>query len=318
MPENGKLAEITRNIERVIVGKGRVVRMVLAALISEGHVLVDDVPGTGKTTLCKTMARSIGGEFRRIQFTPDVLPSDVTGVYFFDQRTASFEFRPGPVFANLVLADEINRATPRTQSALLEAMEERHVTVDGTTHRLPNPFMVIATQNPVELEGTFQLPEAQLDRFMLKVSLGYPSEGEENEMVSRFEGENPLESLSEAITTDELVELQAEARRVRMDSSVREYAVRMTRATRAHPSVQLGASPRATLALCRIAQSWALLDGRSFVIPEDVKEMAGPVLSHRIFLDPQHRIRGRSTLSVIDEVAASTPVPIEERPTVRR
>ena len=283
----------------------------MVALLCEGHLLVEDVPGIGKTTLCKAIARSLGCSFRRMQLTPDVLPSDVTGLYFFNQRTADFEFRPGPIFANLVLADEINRATPRTQSALLECMEERQVTVDGETRLLPRPFLVVATQNPVELEGTFPLPEAQLDRFLLKIQLGYPEEAEEQEMVRRFQEASPLDGLSPVATVEQLLALQQETRRVHMDPTVRDYAIRLTRATRANPAVQLGASPRASLALHRAAQARALLEGRSFVIPDDVKAMAPPVLGHRLILEPQARIRGRKTASVLQEILQSVPVPVE-------
>ncbi len=305
------LKRIIDNVERVMVGKRLAVEMAMVALLSEGHVLIEDVPGIGKTTLCKAIARSISCSFHRLQLTPDVLPSDVTGLYFFNQRSADFEFRPGPVFANLVLADEINRATPRTQSALLECMEERQVTVDGRTMALARPFLVIATQNPVELEGTFPLPEAQLDRFLLKIELGYPEESDEADMVARFQEGSPLEELQAVATAEQLLELQAEARRVRLDSSLREYAVRLTRATRAHGSVQLGASPRATLALCRAAQSRALLEGRSFVLPDDLKALVHPILAHRLILDPQARIRGRKPEAILQEVLQSVPVPVE-------
>ncbi len=306
------LKEIVDNVERVIVGKRPVVEIAIVALLCEGHILVEDVPGIGKTTLCKTIARSIGCSFRRIQLTPDVLPSDVTGLYFFNQRTSDFEFRPGPVFANIVLADEINRATPRTQSALLECMEERQVTVDGETRPLPRPFLVIATQNPVELEGTFPLPEAQLDRFLLKIEMGYPTEAEEAEMVLRFETSNPLDRLESAASGEQLLELQRETRGVYVDPSVCSYVVQVVRATRSHPAVQLGASPRATLSLYRAAQARALLEGRHFVIPDDVKLLATPVLGHRLILEPQARLRGRKAESVLQEILQSVPVPVEE------
>lgn len=311
MPTPNLLNSIIENVERVIVGKRSAVQMAMVALLGEGHLLIEDVPGIGKTTLCKAVARSIGCSFRRIQLTPDVLPSDVTGLYFFNQRTADFEFRPGPIFAHLVLADEINRATPRTQSALLECMEERQVTVDGETRPLPRPFLVIATQNPVELEGTFPLPEAQLDRFLLRIELGYPGEAEEEEMVLRFEEASPLEELHPVATVEQLVALQREVRRIHVDPAVRGYLVQLTRATRANPAVQLGASPRATLALHRAAQARALVEGRSFVIPDDVKALALPVLGHRLILEPQARIRGRKAASVLQEVLQSIPVPVD-------
>lgn len=303
---------IVANVERVIVGKRPAVELALVALLGEGHVLIEDVPGIGKTTLCKAIARSIGCSFRRMQLTPDVLPSDITGLNLFNQRTSDFEFRPGPIFANLVLADEINRATPRTQSAMLEAMEERQVTVDGETRKLPRPFLVFATQNPVELEGTFPLPEAQLDRFFLKIGLGYPEESDEREILARFEDQSPLEELGPAASVEELLQLQREARHVRVEESVRSYVVKVVRATRDHPSIQLGASPRAALALQRGAQARALLEGRSFVIPDDVKALAVPVLAHRLMLDAQARIRGRKVEAVLDELLQAVPVPVEE------
>jgi len=306
------LNAIIENVERVIVGKRPAVEMAVVALLCEGHILVEDVPGIGKTTLCRAIARSIACSFRRIQLTPDVLPSDVTGLYFFNQRSCDFEFRAGPIFANLVLVDEVNRATPRTQSALLECMEERQVTVDGETHPLCRPFLVIATQNPVELEGTFPLPEAQLDRFLLKIEMGYPSEDEEVEMVLRFEEASPLERLQPVASTEQLLQLQKEARAVHVDPAVRGYAVQVARATRTHPAVQLGASPRATLALYRAAQARALLEGRHFVLPDDVKRMAPAVLGHRLILDPQARLRGKLPGSILEELLHDIPVPVEE------
>lgn len=303
---------IVANVERVIVGKRPAVELALVALLGEGHVLIEDVPGIGKTTLCKAIARSIGCSFRRMQLTPDVLPSDITGLNLFNQRTSDFEFRPGPIFANLVLADEINRATPRTQSAMLEAMEERQVTVDGETRKLPRPFLVFATQNPVELEGTFPLPEAQLDRFFLKIGLGYPEESDEREILARFEDQSPLEELGPVASVEELLQLQREARHIRVEESVRSYVVKVVRATRDHPSIQLGASPRAALALQRGAQARALLEGRSFVIPDDVKALAVPVLAHRLMLDAQARIRGRKVEALLDELLQAVPVPVEE------
>ena len=307
------LREIVASVERVIVGKRSTVEMAVIALLCEGHVLVEDVPGIGKTTLCKAVARSIGGAFRRVQFTPDVLPSDVTGLYFFNQRSSDFEFRPGPVFTNLLLADEINRAMPRTQSALLECMEERQVTIDGETRLLPRPFLVIATQNPIELEGTFPLPEAQLDRFLMKIELGYPDEAEELDMVNRFAASNPLETLTPAVSMEQLLELQRLARSVYVEPAVHSYLVRVVRATRTHQSVRLGASPRASLALHRAAQGRAFLDGRSFVTPDDVKALALPVLGHRIVLDGQARLRGRRVEGVVEEVLQGIPVPVEEQ-----
>jgi MoxR-like ATPase len=305
------IKEIVKNVERVIIGKRSALELAMVALLCEGHVLIEDVPGIGKTTLCKAIARSVGCSFRRIQLTPDVLPSDITGIYFFNQRLGDFEFRPGPLFAHLVLADEINRATPRTQSALLECMEERQVTVDGETRSLPRPFLVIATQNPVELEGTFPLPEAQLDRFLLRIELGYPEEDAEQEMVRRFGEANPLEDLQPVATVEQLLASQEEVRRLHVAPAVQGYIVRLARATRNNPAIQLGVSPRATLALHRAAQAKAFLSGRGFVIPDDVKAMALPVLGHRLILEPQARLRGRRPADVLQELLQSVPVPVE-------
>ncbi len=302
---------ITENVQQVIVGKGEVIDLALIALLCEGHVLLEDVPGIGKTTMAKAMARSLGCSFQRIQFTPDLLPSDVTGIYYFNQKAQDFQFRPGPVIAQIVLADEINRATPRTQSALLEAMQERQVTVDGNTMPLPRPFLVLATQNPIELEGTFPLPEAQVDRFLLKIKLGYPSEEEENRILLRFEQEDPLESLPAVTSPEELREMQAAVRQVRVEDSVRAYAVQVARATRVHPAVALGVSPRGTMALYRTAQARAAIQGRDFVIPDDVKALAPYVLTHRVIINSQTRLRGRTTEEVIVDVVDQVPVPVE-------
>jgi MoxR-like ATPase len=304
-------ARIAQNVGRVIVGKVEVVELLLVAVLVEGHVLAEDVPGTGKTTLVKALARSLGCTFRRIQFTPDLLPSDITGLYYFDQKAGEFVFRPGPIMAQVVLADEINRATPRTQSALLEAMEERQVTVEGETKPLPRPFLVLATQNPVELEGTFPLPEAQLDRFLLRVALGYPEEAEEHEILLRHAATSPLATLEPVTTAEEIAELQAAAHTVHVGDAVRDYLVRLVRATRAHGLIELGASPRATLALYRSAQALAAIRGRDFVLPDDVKRLAGPVLAHRLIVSPQARLRGRSTAQILDEIVGSVPVPVE-------
>jgi MoxR-like ATPase len=302
---------ITGNVQRVIVGKGEVIELALIALLCEGHVLLEDVPGIGKTTMAKAMARSLGCSFQRIQFTPDLLPSDVTGITYFNQKAQDFQFRPGPVIAQVVLADEINRATPRTQSALLEAMQERQVTVDGNTMPLPRPFLVLATQNPIELEGTFPLPEAQIDRFLLKIKLGYPSEEEENRILLRFEQEDPLDSLPAVTSPEELRDMQAVVRQVRVEDSVRAYAVQVARATRVHPAVALGVSPRGTMALYRTAQARAAIQGRDFVIPDDVKVLAPYVLTHRVIINSQTRLRGRTTEEVIMEVVDQVPVPVE-------
>ena len=303
---------VVGNINKVIVGRERAIELVMVALLCEGHVLIEDVPGIGKTMLAKTVARSLGCTFRRIQFTPDLLPSDVTGIYYFNQKTQEFQFRPGPVMAQIVLADEINRATPRTQSAMLEAMQERQVTVDVETMPLPRPFMVLATQNPIELEGTFPLPEAQIDRFLLKIELGYPSEGEENAILLRFERQDPLETLEAVTSPEELLAMQEAVRYVTVEDSVREYIVKVARATREHRHVDLGVSPRGSLALYHSAQALATIRGRAFVVPDDVKTLAPAVLTHRILISPQTRLRGRTPKEVLAEIASEVPVPVDE------
>lgn len=304
-------ARLRENIQKVIVGKADIIDLALIAILCEGHLLLEDVPGTGKTTLAKTIAASLGCTFRRVQFTPDLLPSDLTGIYYYNQKAQEFEYRPGPVMAQILLADEINRATPRTQSALLEAMQERQVTVDIATHALPRPFLVMATQNPIELEGTFPLPEAQLDRFLMKVALGYPDEASENEMLLRFERSDPLDTLNSVVEPDDILSMQQETRTVRVENSVRQYIVNICRATRAHADIMLGASPRATMALYRTCQARAAINGRDFVIPDDVKEMAPPVLTHRLVVNPQTRLRGRVPEDVVREIVDTVPVPVE-------
>jgi MoxR-like ATPase len=301
---------ILENVSKVIVGKEHASELALVALLCEGHVLLEDVPGIGKTTLAKAIARSLGCTFARIQFTPDLLPSDVTGISYFNQKAQEFEFRAGPVMAQVLLADEINRATPRTQSALLEAMQERQVTVDGVTYPLPRPFLVLATQNPIELEGTFPLPEAQIDRFLMQIRLGYPDEKEENAILLRFEREDPLEGLEAAVTSSALLEMQQAVRRIRVEESVREYLVQVVRATREHPAVDLGVSPRGTLALYRTCQALAATRGRDFVMPDDVKRLAPSVLTHRIHINPQTRLRGRTPAQVVAEIVDEVPVPV--------
>ncbi len=302
---------IRENIQKVIVGKDDILDLTLAAVLCEGHVLLEDVPGTGKTTLARALAASLGCTFRRIQFTPDLLPSDVTGLNWFNQKAQAFEYRPGPVMNQVILADEINRATPRTQSALLEAMQERQVTVDGVTRPLPRPFLVLATQNPVELEGTFPLPEAQVDRFLLKVAVGYPSEAEENAILERFRVDDPLPELQAVTGAEEVTRMQAERRQVRVEESVRGYIVQVARATRQHPEIELGASPRATLALYQASQAWAAIRGRDYVLPDDVKRMAPPVLTHRLMLSPQAQLRGRQPEELVAGVVETVPVPVE-------
>lgn len=304
-------ARLRENIQKVIVGKAEIIDLALIAILCEGHLLLEDVPGTGKTTLAKTIAASLGCTFRRVQFTPDLLPSDLTGIYFFNQKAQEFEYRPGPVTSQILLADEINRATPRTQSALLEAMQERQVTVDIATHALPRPFLVMATQNPIELEGTFPLPEAQLDRFLMKVALGYPDEASENEMLLRFERSDPLDTLESVVGPDEVLNMQTEVRTVRVENSVRQYVVNVCRATRLREDIMLGASPRATMALYRTCQARAAINGRDFVIPDDVKQMAPFVLTHRLVVNPQTRLRGRLPEEIVREVVNTVPVPVE-------
>ena len=303
---------VTANIERVIIGKREVIELTLVAVLCEGHILIEDVPGTGKTTLAKALARSLGCSFQRIQFTPDLLPSDVIGVYFFNQKAQEFEFRPGPIMAQVVLADEINRATPRTQAALLEAMQERQVSIDLDTKLLPRPFLVLATQNPIELEGTFPLPEAQVDRFLMKIRLGYPNEDDENDILLRYEREDPLVALEPVLDAGTLLELQQRVRSIQVEESVREYVVRVARATREHPAVELGVSPRGTLALYRTAQALAALRGREYVIPDDIKQLTPFVLTHRIIIRPQTRLRGRTAEQVIGEIVDAVPVPVEK------
>jgi len=303
-------ARIRDNVQLAIVGKDEVIEYTLAALFSAGHILVEDVPGIGKTTLARSLAYSLDCEFRRIQFTPDLMPSDITGIHYYNQHNGQFEFRPGPVISQVVLADEINRATPRTQSALLEAMAERQVTVDQDTVQLPAPFLVLATQNPIELEGTFPLPEAQIDRFLLRLRLGYPSEDDETAMLERFEDADPLGSLGPVATADDVLRIQALVRQVYIDPVLRNYLVQVIRATREHPDVELGASPRATLGLYRCAQALAGIRGQEYVTPDDIKTLATPALAHRIILKSMARLRERSQESVVNEVLEAQTVPV--------
>lgn len=303
-------ANIKDNIERVLVGKGGVIELTLAAVLSSGHILIEDVPGIGKTTLARTLASSLDCTFQRIQFTPDLMPSDITGINYYNQKSGEFEFRPGPIIAQIVLADEINRATPRTQSALLEAMAERQLTVDDITITLPVPFLVIATQNPIELEGTFPLPEAQLDRFMLRLRLGYPTEDEEEAMLTRFQTADPLNDLAAVVGASDITELQETVRQVHLDPVLRNYLVQLVQATRTHADVELGASPRATLGLYRCSQALAAIRGRDYVTPDDLKTLAPLALSHRMILRSQARLRERTSESVIDEILAQIQVPV--------
>jgi MoxR-like ATPase len=300
--------KVVANVERVIVGKHHEVRLALVALLCQGHLLIEDVPGTGKTVLAKAIARSLGCTFRRIQFTPDLLPSDVTGLSIYNQKTQEFEFRPGPIMAQIVLADEINRATPKTQSALLECMEERQATIDGVTHKMPEPFLVIGTQNPIEYEGTFALPEAQLDRFMLRIRLGYPAPLEEIVILDEQKRAHPLDEISEVATVDEVRQMQAGIREIYVDSAVSDYIVRLVNESRSHPDVYLGASPRGSLALYRAGQAYAALAGRDYVIPDDIKALAVPALAHRVIVKTAATVRDVNSERIVHEMLETVPV----------
>ena len=304
--------DLRENIEKVVVSNNEALDLAIVAILCNGHILIEDVPGIGKTTLAKSLAQSLGCTFKRIQFTPDLTPTDVLGTNIYNQRSGDFDFRPGPIFTQLLLGDEINRATPRTQSALLEAMQERQITIEGSTTPLPNPFIVLATQNPIEMEGTFPLPEAQLDRFMLRISLGYPSELNEGLIVSRFQKDlNPDELINPVIAVDDLLKVQKLVPEVMVAEPTSEYLIRIVRATRINPSLDLGASPRATLFLYRAAQAFAAIHNRSYVLPDDIKILALPVLGHRLLISPQSRLRGQTVDSIIQEVLDSVPVPVE-------
>jgi MoxR-like ATPase len=297
------------NVERVIVGKRKVIELAVIALISQGHLLIEDAPGVGKTMLARSLAKSVNCVFKRIQFTPDMLPGDITGVSVYNQKTADFEFRPGPIIAQVVLADEINRATPKVQSALLECMEERQITVDGATHKMPSPFHVLATQNPIEYEGTFPLPETQLDRFLLRISLGYPSASDEIVIMGRQQFTHPIEELREVVDTSDLLMAQETVRKIYVDNLVKQYIASLVEATRRHPSIYLGASPRGSLALFRTAQARALMLGRDFAVPDDVKALAEPVLAHRLILTASARSQDRSGRTYVAEILETLPVP---------
>ena len=308
-PVESVTEQIIENVEKVIIGKRDAIRLTILGLLTEGHLLIEDVPGVGKTMLARSLARSIGCTFRRIQFTPDMLPSDVTGVSVFNQKTREFEFRPGPVMTNIVLTDEINRATPKTQSALLEAMEEHQVTVDGVTHPLESPFLVLATQNPIEYEGTFPLPEAQIDRFMMRISLGYPDSTEEIAILDSQQHGHPVTTISQVVELDELLAAQKAVKEIHVSDLVKEYIVRLTRATRKHPDVYLGVSPRGSLALYKTSRALAALEDRDYVIPDDVKTLALPALAHRLIISPAARIKDVDPRMVIEETLNSVPVP---------
>jgi MoxR-like ATPase len=307
------LRRVVDEVEKAIVGKRQVVELAALTLLCDGHLLIEDIPGVGKTTLAKALARSIGGKFRRIQFTPDLLPADVTGTNVFNPKTLGFELHPGPVFANVVLADEINRATPKTQSSLLECMEERQVTIDGVSHPLPRPYFVIATQNNVEMLGTYPLPEAQMDRFFMRLSLGYPSQQDEVFILDRQQQEHPLQHVQQVTEPDQIVDAQQAVRTVFVHEAVRQYIVSLVNATRRHPHVQLGASPRGSLNLMHAAQAYAMLQGRDYVLPDDVKAVAVAVLSHRLILKPEARVRRVSAEQVVSEVLQQVAVPLGVR-----
>jgi MoxR-like ATPase len=311
-PINKLARRLRQNVQKVIVGKSQAIDIALAAVLCEGHILLEDVPGVGKTTLARALAISLGCSFQRIQFTPDLLPSDVVGISWFNQKSQSFEYRPGPVMSQVLLADEINRATPRTQSAMLEAMQERQVTVDGVSRPVPRPYLVLATQNPVELEGTFPLPEAQLDRFLLRLKIGYPDEAEEAQILLRFGKEDPLATLEPVSTPKEVMEMQELRKQVRVEDTLLSYVVDVSRATREHNEILLGASPRATLGLYQMAQAWAAVAGREFVVPDDIKLMAPHVLTHRLIMAPQAQLRGRDAEELVADIVEQVPVPVEE------
>ncbi len=303
-------SKIIANMEKVIIGKRPQIMLTLAAYFCEGHILLEDVPGVAKTMLARALARSVGCSFKRLQCTPDLLPTDVTGVSIFNQKTAEFEFRPGPIFAQTVLTDEINRATPRTQSALLEAMAERRVTADGQTYNLKPPFLVIATQNPIDHEGTFPLPEAQLDRFLIRLSLGYPNIEEEAKMLLKLQKGHPIDDINPVATAQDIVNCQEAIRQIHVDDKVRRYVLEIVHGTREHDDIALGGSPRASIALFRMAQAWAGIQGRDFVLPDDVKRMCVPVLGHRIILKPESRLRKQTPVALVNEIVGDVKVPI--------
>jgi MoxR-like ATPase len=309
MPEiQAFAARVSNNVERVIVGKREAIELALVALLCEGHILIEDVPGVGKTMLARALAISLGGTFRRLQFTPDLLPNDITGVSVYNQKTGDFEFRPGPAFSHILLADEINRATPRTQSALLECMGERQISVDGVSRPLARPFLVLATQNPIEYEGTFPLPEAQLDRFLLRLTLGYPAFADERQITINLQRVHPIESLTQVAELTELLALAGQVWEMHVDDSLRDYVVRLVQATRSHPDVALGASPRGTLALFKTAQALAAIRGRDYVLPDDVKKLAPLTLEHRLIIRPESALRGRTAADVLAGILHDTPL----------
>ncbi|MED3553852.1 MoxR family ATPase [Cytobacillus praedii] len=302
--------KILKNIEKVMIGKRNVAELSVIALLAEGHVLLEDVPGVGKTMMVRALAKSVGANFRRIQFTPDLLPSDVTGVSIFNPKEMEFEFRPGPIMGNIILADEINRTSPKTQSALLEGMEESSVTIDGVTHRLGKPFFVMATQNPIEYEGTYPLPEAQLDRFLLKMKMGYPDMADEIEVLNRAQKVRPIEELEPVIDLEELIELQTQIKEVHVDDTIKRYIVELASRTRTHASVYLGVSPRGSIALMKAAQSYAFMYGRDYVLPDDIQYLAPSVFAHRIILKSEAKFEGIRAEEIVDRVLSRVPVPV--------
>ena len=310
---NNLTQKVKSNISRVIVGKAESIDLLLVALICEGHILIEDVPGVGKTMLARALAISLGGMFKRLQCTPDLLPNDITGVSIFNQADQDFQFRPGPLFVNILLADEINRATPRTQSALLEAMGERQVTVDGITYPLPKPFMVLATQNPVEYEGTFPLPEAQLDRFLLKVDLGYPTHEEEKLILQRLERQHPIEILEPVVQPEDILKWTTQVWDIHIDQTIRDYMINLVNASRNHPDILLGGSPRATLSLFKACQAFAAIHNRDHVLPDDVKYLAVPVLSHRLLLKPEAELRGTTSVNIVERIIETAPLNLKDQ-----
>ncbi|MBR7554060.1 MoxR family ATPase [Allobacillus sp. SKP8-2] len=311
MTQHSKIEELLTNMEKVIVGKRDTIELTVVALLAGGHVLLEDVPGVGKTMLVRALAKSLDLNFKRIQFTPDLLPSDVTGASVYNQKEMTFEFLPGPIFGNIVLADEINRTSPKTQSALLESMEERNITVDGQTMALKQPFFVMATQNPIEYEGTYSLPEAQLDRFLIKLRLGYPTEQEEIDMLGRTTSVHPVDQIQAVMTQEEVIELQQQVQQVHVSNSIKEYIVKLVHQTREHPMLELGASPRASIALMRASKSYAFIQGRDYVVPDDVKWLLHDVLSHRLLVSSEARFEGRTVVSILEEITNKTRIPME-------
>ncbi|MFP4198742.1 MAG: AAA family ATPase [Halanaerobium sp.] len=305
-----KVQKIIDNVEKVILGKNRVIKLALAAMMAEGHILFEDVPGVGKTILVRSLARSVGCSFKRVQFTPDLLPSDITGVSIYNQKSNEFEFREGPILSQVVLADEINRATPRTQSALLESMAEKQITVEGTSRRLSDPFIVMATQNPIEYDGTFPLPEAQLDRFLIRLEIGYPENKDEEQILKNLQLQHPVEKLESVMTDQEFIELQDEVKKVHVDQKLRKYIVELVNQSRRHSDLELGASPRGSIALMKMAQAWAVVNERDYIIPDDIKEIAAAVLAHRLIIKSKSRLRGADKEKIIDEIVRRTEVPV--------